>query len=160
MPKAASQIGGSSIAVSQVTETVLTQKSEHLINYGGHRAGDAEAINEAGGNTNPQNYEMIEERLNTNESDLHEDTIDAWKVQNTSERKTGFGSRPASRIKAVESPDYTEEVATQDNRRSQIGDGAIFIKKSTDYHQTANRRIKLMGSQSSFEQTENEITQT
>lgn len=107
MPKAASQIGGSSIAVSQVTETVLTQKSEHLINYGG-RACDASAINEAGA----QNYEMIEERLNTNESDLHEDTIDAWKVQNTSERKNGLGTRPASRIKAVESPDCTEEDAT------------------------------------------------
>ena len=106
MPKAASQIGGSSIAVSQVTETVLTQKSEHLINYGG-RACDASAINEAA-----QNDEMKEERLNTNESELHEDTIDAWKVQNTSDRKNGLGMRPASRIKAVESPDYTEENAT------------------------------------------------
>jgi len=91
-----------------------------LINYGG-RAGDAAAINEEKlvGSRSPcpehKNYQLVEERLNTNESedDLHQDTIDAWKVQNTSERKTSFGTRPASRIKAVESPDYIEEeVAT------------------------------------------------
>lgn len=136
--KVSSQVegGGSSIAASDVTETVMTAKSEHLMNYG------QQAANIDGG-------------LNANDSDLHEDTIDAWKIQSTAERKgkNYIGTQNASQNER-ETPELTDENGTYIDRHSQIGDGPIFIKKSTDCHNTANRRLKLMGSQSSLDKTE------
>ena len=137
--KASSQVegGGSSIAASDVTETVMTAKSEHLMNYG------QQAANIDGG-------------LNANDSDLHEDTIDAWKIQKTVDRngKNYIGTQNASQNER-ETPELTDENGTHCDRQSQIGDGPIYIKKSTDCHNTANRRLKLMGSQSSLDKTEN-----
>ena len=64
---------------------------------------------------------------------MHEDTIAGWKVLRT---KTGPGSR------LMGSPDdLTDDQVTIVGKKSQIGDGPIYIKKSTDFH-TSNRRIK------------------
>ena len=56
-----------------------------------------------------------------NESgDLHEDTIDAWKIQKTSTDRRMVGARNASCIQG-ESPDFTEgdvEGGTQVDRQS------------------------------------------
>ena len=124
-----SQNGGSSIVDSQVTETDKTNQSE------------------AG---------KIDKQIDTlHDSTIHEDTIDAWKVQiGGAVACNGAASGPDMMGNFAESPDITDENATVGEHNSQIGDGPIYIKKSTDYHATTGRRIKYMGSQSSLEQTE------
>ena len=72
--------------------------------------------------------------MNINDSTLHEDTIAAWKMVQRN------ATRPGSRLMGT--PHLTEDqVTVMGGKRSQIGDGPIFIKKSTDFH-TSNRRIK------------------
>jgi len=82
------------------------------------------------------------------DSTIHEDTIDAWKLQFASNTEV---NPPSGTIVESQSPDLTDEIVTTGDKNSQIGDGPIYIKKSTDYHATTTRRIKYVGSQSSLE---------
>ena len=82
------------------------------------------------------------------DSTIHEDTIDAWKVSAGRAKNTEMVAQMA------DSPELTDENTAGERNSSQIGDGPIYIKKSTDYHATTGRRPKYMGSQSSLEQTE------
>ena len=94
-PQAHKSQRASSIAESQLTETVVTLKSEY-----------------AEGQP---------------DSTLHEDTIEGWK-----QRARG-GSRLAG------TPELTDD-ATVGGQEGRIGDGPIFIKKSTEF-QTSIRQI-------------------
>jgi len=83
------------------------------------------------------------------DSTIHEDTIDAWKLQvSNNGGQNGAGTEvDLGAHNYAESPDMTDENATVGGEQnSQIGDGPIYIKKSTDYHATTGRRIKYMGS--------------
>ena len=108
-PQAQKSHRASSIAESQLTETVVTLKSEYAEGQPG--------------------------------STLHEDTIEGWK-----QRARG-GSRLAG------TPELTDD-ATVGGQEGRIGDGPIFIKKSTEFH-TSSRRIKHLGSRSSLGGTVN-----
>lgn len=52
--------------------------------------------------------------------------------------------------------DLTDDQVTIVGKKSQIGDGPIYIKKSTDFH-TSNRRIKHIESLSSLGGTMNPL---
>ena len=72
------------------------------------------------------------------DSTIHEETIDGWKA-----KTQGHGHQC---FFIAESPDFTDG----NDAKSQLGDGPIYIKKSTELC-SYNRRQKLVESETSLE---------
>ena len=100
--------------------TVTEQTHQSVYNDGGQR-GPSNQIDARQGST------------------LHEDTIESWKVQR-------HGHREGS-INMTETPELTDDQVTIIDRKDNIGEGPIFIKKSTDFNTSNRRRTNRLGSQ-------------
>ena len=73
------------------------------------------------------------------ESTLHEETLEGWKIQKRFENT----SQEYNSGRMVDTPELTDDQITVQKRNSHmIGDGPIFIKKSTDFTSAGRATVK------------------